>query len=445
MNLQLIVPLLYPAGWIVFLLSVKRPEIGVYYLTLILPLQTLRYQLQGLPLGAQLVDIVLCGILIGVWMNRGGSELSEFSMRGILLLVTTYSYLSLWYGSFFLSWGWPISLSDPRFSLWRNWAEFSVICVLSFLAIKTRKQVETVLFLMCITAFLLSWDFFQTMSAQDVSRYSWDLRYSGVLGYANANGFAAFEAMFILLLLGLFGKGLSSKLKLIVVPTMLACGYGLLFAFSRGAYLGLACGVIALGILRKKFFSVLAVAVLVGSFLLPSAVSDRIAGTYAQGAMTTEKTLDPSALDRVSIWQNAVDIIRAYPLLGTGFNTYAFMHPLGFRDTHNLYLKILLEQGAIGFLIFLTLLWKMFRQGYDLFRNSTDPFLASVGLGFGISVIGAIVINVFGDRWSYLQVDSYMWLLLALVCRGGLLSRESQMEVEDEALVPLQPVPAPAH
>jgi O-antigen ligase len=408
----------------------------------VLPLQTLRYQIQGYPLGAQIVDVVLLGILIGVWMNRTGPEFSEFPMRGVVLVVTAYSYLSLWYGAFSLGWGWPTSLDDPRFSEWRNWAEFGVICLLSFLAIKTREQIQTVLLLMCVTAFLLSWDFFQILSSQDISHYSWTLRYSGVLGYANANGLAAFEAMFILLLLGLLGPGLSPKLKLMIPPTLFACGYGLLFAFSRGAYMGVALGVIALGVLRKKFFTVLILTVLAGAFLLPSAVSDRIAGTYVQGTASEEKTLDSSAMDRVLIWQNALDIIAAHPLVGTGFDTYAFMHPLGFRDTHNLYLKVLLEQGAVGLLIFFVLLWKMLRQGYDLFRRSTDPFLTSLGVGFTASVLGAIVVNIFGDRWSYLQVDSYLWIVLALVCRGRLLSSEPQTEIEGAASVPLHPAPA---
>jgi O-antigen ligase len=443
MDLQLIVPLLYPAAWLAFALSFKRPEVGVYYLTLILPLQTLRYQLQGYLLGAQIVDLVLFGVLIGLWIN-GRLELSTFSMRGILLLVSVYSYLSLWWGSYFLGCGMPISLADPRFAVWREWAEFGVICALTFAAIKTVKQIQTVLFLMSMTAFLLSWDFFQTVSAHDVSRYSWNLRYSGVLGYANANGFAAFETMFILLLLGLVGSGLSTKLKLLIGPALIACSYGLLFAFSRGAYLGFACGTIVLGALRRKFLTVLVFAALAACFLLPSAVSDRIGATYTVGEATTEKTLDNSAEERVVLWQIAIDVISAHPLLGTGFNTFAFMHPLGFKDTHNLYLKVLLEQGAVGFVLFLVMLSKMIRQGYDLFRRSTDPFLASLGLGFTVTVVGALIMNVFGDRWSYLQVDSYLWILLALVCRGRLLSSEPQTQFDNEAMMPLHPASAQA-
>lgn len=435
MNLQFIVPLIYPCGLVAFLWSLSRPHIGVYYLTLVLPLQTLRYQVSGYPLGAQIVDIVLLGILIGVCNQRRGEDFEQFPLRWILLLVTAYSYLSLWYGSFYQGWAWPIALDDVRFSLWRNWAEFAAICILSFAAIRTRKQIETVVFLMCLTSLALSWDFYLVMSSRDVSHYSWNLRYAGVLGYANPNGLAAFEAIFLLFIFGLYNKQLPLKLKIIIPPAVIACSYGLLFAFSRGAYAGMACGVVALGVMRRSLLAVVGIMVLAGALLMPSAVTDRIVGSYAQAADSTEASLDTSAMDRIQIWQNAIEFIKSSPLLGTGFNTYAFMHPMGYSDTHNLYLKLMLEQGAVGLLLFLVLLWKLFHRGYTLFRDGTDPFFSFLGLGFATSVVGTAVVNVFGDRWSYLQVDSYLWILLAVVCRAWALT-ESPEETDVPATEP---------
>jgi O-antigen ligase len=140
----------------------------------------------------------------------------------------------------------------------------------------------------------------------------------------------------------------------------------------------------------------------------------------------------------VIIWQDALELVKSFPLRGTGFDTYRLLHrSLGFGDTHNYYLKILVEEGLLGFLIFMALLWKMFQVGYDLFRNSSEPLYSSLGLGFATCMVGLAVVNFFGDRWSYQQVNSDIWILLAVVCRARLLSDEAATEDEAE-LYPVQ-------
>jgi O-antigen ligase len=446
MTLQFLIPILYPAALLAFALSMWKPEVGVYFLTFVLPLQTLRYEIFDYPMGANIIDLVLFGIVMGVWLNGRAGEFVKIPVRGIVLLFAVYSYLSLWYGTFALGFALPTSAADPRVSVWRTWAEFGLMSFVCYAAIKTRNQIETAVAVMCVTALMLSWDFFQVMSFRDLSHYSWELRYAGVMGFANANGLAAFEVMFILFLIGFFSLKLPLMLKLLIPPTIFFCGYGLLFTFSRGAYIGLVLGVIALGLIRKNAYVVVLMAVLAGgSMLLPASVTDRIAGTYSEGDTTTEATLDHSTMERVMIWENAIDLTKSHPLFGLGFDSYAFLHPYGFKDTHNFYLKILVEQGIIGLIVFLVLMWKIFLQGYKLFRDGSDPLLSSLGLGFALSVVGALVVNFFGDRWSYLQVDSYLWITLALVCRGRALVAApatapiAAPEIHVEFVSPLQP------
>jgi hypothetical protein len=61
---------------------------------------------------------------------------------------------------------------------------------------------------------------------------------------------------------------------------------------------------------------------------------------------------------------------------------------------------------------------KTFRTGYRLFRRSKDPFFASLGLGLAGWVVAAMAANCFGDRWTYLQVAGYMWVIAGLVARA---------------------------
>jgi O-antigen ligase len=118
------------------------------------------------------------------------------------------------------------------------------------------------------------------------------------------------------------------------------------------------------------------------------------------------------------------------------------MHRVGsLEDTHNYYLKVWLEEGAIGLLLFLVLLGEMIRQGYTLFRSSPDRFLSSLGLGFAACMVASAVANIFGDRWTYQQIVSYWWILLAVVGRAQLLGFEATVETQ-EASSSLEPVAA---
>jgi O-antigen ligase len=145
--------------------------------------------------------------------------------------------------------------------------------------------------------------------------------------------------------------------------------------------------------------------------------------------------LDQSAQTRVDLWTDAERLIQANPIFGTGFQTYAYMGRVGgFRDTHNYYVKILLETGVVGLAVFLVVVWRMFALGYQLYRRAEDDLLLSaLGLGFATLMIGTISTNLFGDRWSYFQVDGWMWLLLGVVARGLVLADEPQ-RATDEAI-----------
>jgi len=185
------------------------------------------------------------------------------------------------------------------------------------------------------------------------------------------------------------------------------------------------------------------VTLLFGSLLIVSmaipGVADRIGGTYTDSG--SGGTLDSSAQSRIIVWQDAIELIKSHPLLGTGFDSYRYMHRVGsLEDTHNFYLKVCLEEGAVGLFLFIILLLGMVRQGYVLSRSASDPFLSSLGVGFAACMVGSAVANIFGDRWTYQQIVAYWWILLAMVGRAQLLSSEVRDEAKDAA-PELEPAP----
>jgi putative inorganic carbon (hco3(-)) transporter len=89
-----------------------------------------------------------------------------------------------------------------------------------------------------------------------------------------------------------------------------------------------------------------------------------------------------------------------------------------------MFLKILVEQGVIGMFIFLSMFLIALKCGWRLYRDTEDPFFKGLGLGFIACVIATMTTNVFGDRWTYVQLGAYYWVFLALVVRSNIIIKE---------------------
>lgn len=423
--------LLYAASIIVLLVSLFwRSDFGFYYIVLLLPLQKLRYELHGLPLGDSLIDVLLLGVLLGA-LFRGEVRLPrKESLSKWLLLFAVFLYVSLWRGSFYLGAPLPLSIDDPRFSDWKNYVEMPVFCLVTATIVKDVRQMKLLIVAMCFSLLLVNVSFYHTVSGRDLSHFSYDVRYSGQLGYADVNGLAAFEVMFFVFLWSLRAFESRGRVKLAILGAVLTCVYCLLFSFSRGGYVGFIAGLIFLGILKERKLLIVPLALVIGwQVFLPESVKERMTMTYEE-----DTGLDTSAGKRLILWQDALEMFTENPLFGSGFDTYGYLGRVGrFRDTHNYYLKVLVETGVLGLTIFLWLLWKFFRLGYSVFKSAEDPFLASLGLGFAAMVVCAFILNLFGDRWTYQQVDGYFWIVLGCVLRGKFLLQEAVQASNSEA------------
>jgi putative inorganic carbon (hco3(-)) transporter len=281
--------------------------------------------------------------------------------------------------------------------------------------------------------------FYSSMSGRDLSHFSYDVRDGGPLGYAGVNGIASFAAETLLFVLGLVAFEKRKYAKLALWGLVAFTAYCVLFSFSREAYAGVLVGLLVLGLLQKRWI-LIALAVFLFSWqtVVPTSVRERVLMTYD----AQDKSLDSSAQERVAIWDDAVALFQEHPVFGTGFDTYEWQQRVGsFRDTHNYYLKVLVETGIVGLMLFLLLLAQTTQVGWKLYRSAQDPFFRSLGLGFLLFLSCVWVVNFFGDRWLYLQVDGFFWVILALVARAQIIVNENAKEAAAAAAA-AQPAPS---
>jgi putative inorganic carbon (HCO3(-)) transporter len=111
------------------------------------------------------------------------------------------------------------------------------------------------------------------------------------------------------------------------------------------------------------------------------------------------------------------------PIVGTGYATFQLgQHVDNLKDTHNWYVKVLVETGIIGGIFAMLLLGQMLSAGFRLFRKAEDPLYRGLGLGFFIALCSCIIANCFGDRWTYLEINGLLWVLTGATLRASELS-----------------------
>jgi O-antigen ligase len=199
-----------------------------------------------------------------------------------------------------------------------------------------------------------------------------------------------------------------------------------MYTFSRGGYLAVLLSVLVLGLLKdRKLLLVLGIFLLTWQTVVPAPVRERITMTENSNGQ-----LEASAQERVDLWQNAEKSILHSPIVGTGYATFQLgEHVDNLKDTHNWYVKVMVETGIIGLIIAFILLQQLLAMSYRLFKRATDPLYQGLGLGLLLATCSCIVANFFGDRWTYLEITGLLWVLVGAAIRATHL-------IESESIAP---------
>jgi O-antigen ligase len=172
----------------------------------------------------------------------------------------------------------------------------------------------------------------------------------------------------------------------------LLVGVGVFITFSRSGWLNWAVGIIALTasghlVFRHKwpsilFFSLLGLAIV---YSLVSGIALELLSALNLSHYLTPDTLarisgfetsfaDHSTSERARLAQHSWEVIQQHPLLGTGTDLHQwFTRAL----PHNMFLLALAEAGVPGLLLFLALLWLLWRNTDDLGRAMLSVYIFS--------------------------------------------------------------------
>lgn len=200
--------------------------------------------------------------------------------------------------------------------------------------------------------------------------YSADMRLT-IFGLA-ANGLGFNSAITLLVIISLvienkLGYGKKRYLLLLILPLLLK---QIAETGSRGAFVALAVGLIVFifFIKMKRGYKILFFAVGIISvygmfqYMLQTDV-------FKSRLQLTIETGDTS--DRTEIWSRVIPLFTKNPILGmgeTGYNRYAKIKLVEYQGVHNVFIEVLIYTGIVGFILYLMVLYQIYRKSLFLYR-----------------------------------------------------------------------------
>lgn len=428
---EVVLPLLvYLLVWATCLHAVVRnASTAVFLFAFLCVFPMFWYPAQVFPLGSLTLTLLLVSAWWGNTLQRPDKDVAAPSGWLIWWLILS-SYLSIWNTSLRYGLAMPLSPGQPVVAYWKNYAMMLALYFIAFHALDNRDKLRRLVMLVMLALLLMSWREIANFVAGDA--FSYDKRSNGpfwIVGLG-ANHFGAFIAHFMVFVLGVSLLDNVRWRRWLGRITFVIALYPLFFSYSRGAYAAVLIALIILGLVRhKSLIVVVGVLLVFWQDLLPQSVVDRIDMTEGDGG-----EIEESAAMRIVMWELAKSLFNDHPVFGVGFVGFAYASEgLPLRNVHNYFLQTAAEQGVVGLLLIGLLFGRAIYCGWRLYREGEDGWLQGMGLGFVACTVAVMVSNIFGDRFSQLEVGSYFWLLMGAVDRAWMLSTS-------DAAAPTEPV-----
>lgn len=187
-------------------------------------------------------------------------------------------------------------------------------------------------------------------------------------------------------------------------------GLGILFTFSRSAWIGLGAALVLLCMVRSIVALRLLIATLIGGPFLLLVLGHRFLPFFEQMASRPEQVQD-----RVTLFHDAMEAFALHPFFGGGLGSFRIT--VG-TVMHNSALWFLADFGLVGLAVFCGFLGWFFVKAWNAYRLAPDeekPLALALLLAHTAMVGLAVGIEAFYQRqW---------WLVLALIAASSGLVR----------------------
>jgi O-antigen ligase len=253
--------------------------------------------------------------------------------------------------------------------------------------------------------------------------------------FINRHHFAGYMELAIALPLGLLFTGAVEKQKRVLYAfAATLMGVALIMTNSRGGIISLGAEILFLAVVgttarsrdgQRQFRGERTRAAMVRAGLAFALIVALIGGAVAFGGsdifmrlLGTPTASDPTT-GRAHFWSVALDVIKAYPITGSGLGSFGVIYTrydsrnglFRLEQAHNDYLQTLSDGGVIGAALGLWFIVILFRRGFAR-RETHDHFRRGVVTGALAGCFGVLVHSFF-DFTLHTTANALLFLVLA--------------------------------
>lgn len=234
--------------------------------------------------------------------------------------------------------------------------------------------------------------------------------------YGSPAELAANMELMIPVIAGLFCLDKNRRRRILYMIGEFCCLATLLFTYDRGAWLGLALGLLLISLFYDRRLLVLLIILCAILFFLPPIhhrLADLLSPTY---------WIQSAKGGRIMRWETAFNRMSRNPLFGVGLGQYggAIASAYGYSIySDNYYAKILGETGLVGLLLFSAMHIAIIREVIQTVVRKAQGRQKYLALGGLAGLVALLVHAFFENLFEYAPTETVYFLISGLLILWG--------------------------
>ncbi len=203
-----------------------------------------------------------------------------------------------------------------------------------------------------------------------------------------------------------------------------------IFTLSREGWFSFLPMIAAFIVFNRRWRYLLMVLLLLGIIfvprIMPTAVHERFADTFA-----TDKSYDilgkkfsvsESTAARIDTWERGFWLLGKRPFIGSGVPSGGMID--------NQYVRVLVETGTMGFLIYAWIVFLLFQLARTAYRLE-DGYARAIGMGFICGLVALLAQSFGAAIFVLIRIMEPFWFLAAIVAVLPEIVQQEEQQVQD--------------